>query len=97
MNQQPQNDYPQSITLLRLYQKQSKAGQTYFSGTVGAVRYALIKTKFEDNGEAVWELKISPHKKESAPGQYQQPRPQQAAPQQPAQRRYEDFSSEFEG
>jgi hypothetical protein len=60
------NSYGPSFTAAKLYRKPSKNGGTYFTGRMGGVKVALLKSKdTTDDGEEVWNLVFS----EAAPYQ----------------------------
>ena len=55
-----------SFTAAKLYRKQSKTGGTYFTGRLGGVKVALIKSnETADDGGEIWSLLFS----EAAPWQ----------------------------
>jgi hypothetical protein len=71
------NDYGPSFRLARLFRKQSKAGQTYFSGRMGFGRVTVLKSKeVTEDGAEIWNLVVS-----EAPQQKQEDRPASGSPE----------------
>ena len=54
-------DYGPSFRACKLYRRTSKAGATYFTGRLGFLKIALVKSKTEvgDHGADVWSLMVS--------------------------------------
>ena len=53
-------DYKPSFTAARMYRKKSKTGATYFTGRMGSVKLALLKSKeAADDGSEIWNLVFS--------------------------------------
>lgn len=51
------NDYGPSLTALKLYKKTSAKGTTYFTGRMGMLKVALLKSsETADNGDEIWNL-----------------------------------------
>jgi hypothetical protein len=47
------------VVLCRLYRNISSYGNTYFSGPMGGVKLALLKTRdVSDTGQEIWELVV---------------------------------------
>lgn len=99
-NKQYENN---DISVFKMYEKTSKAGNVYFSGTLGSCRCSLVKSKFTtDDGTPVWTFRLSPSTKNNAQQQNQQPQQQQRPVSKPVQQprvqdEDEDFLSEFVG
>ena len=54
------SDYGPSFTAAKLYRKTSKTGSTYFTGRMGSVKVALLKSKeAADDGGEIWNLVFS--------------------------------------
>ena len=52
--------YKPSFSAARLYRKTSKTGATYFTGRMGGVKVALLKSKdAADDGGEIWNLVFS--------------------------------------
>ena len=73
------SNYGPSVTVAKLYERQSASGNTYFAGRWGLCGVVLFKTQeVSDSNQAVWVLKVS-----EPPKQGGNQRPQQ--PQRPAE------------
>lgn len=65
-------DYGPQISAGRLYERTSANGNVYISGRLGPLRLTLLRSKETgDNGETIWELKLS----EAPPYQPREPEP----------------------
>ena len=54
------NEYPPSVTVGRLYERTSAAGNTYISGFFGSMKITLLKSKDADaEGNPIWNLVIA--------------------------------------
>lgn len=52
--------YAPSITATKLYERTSTKGNTYFSGRLGGLRIAIIKTaEVDETGNPIWLLRLS--------------------------------------
>lgn len=52
--------FPPSVTAFRVYERTSAKGKSYFSGTWGGVRVAILKTAETDrDGNPIWEVRLS--------------------------------------
>ncbi len=51
------SNYGQSLTALRLYKRTSQKGSTYFTGRMGLLKVALLKSnETTDDGCEIWNL-----------------------------------------
>lgn len=51
------NDYGPSLTALKLYKRTSQKGSTYFTGRMGMLKVALLKSsETTDDGCEIWNL-----------------------------------------
>ena len=78
-------DYGPSFTAAKLYRKTSAKGITYFTGRLGGVKVALLKSKeTADDGGEIWNLIFSeaqPYKpRDEARAESQAPPPSLAPP-----------------
>lgn len=52
--------HPPSFTAAKLYERTSAKGNQYFSGRLGGIRLAIVKTtETDDKGNPVWLLRMS--------------------------------------
>jgi hypothetical protein len=53
------SNFPPSVPLAKLYEKQSQKGTQYFVGRLGAAKVIFLKTQeTSESGEAVWQLSV---------------------------------------
>src|SRR5688572_3608650 len=54
------SDYPDSITMAKLFERVSAKGNIYFSGRLGLLNIAIFKTQeVSETGQAIWVMKAS--------------------------------------
>lgn len=64
------NDFPPSVTVGKLYERTSAAGNQYISGFFGSMKITLLKSKDADaEGNPIWNLVIAAAPPRNADGQ----------------------------
>ncbi len=78
MTDKNSNRFPPSITATKLYEKTSAKGNPYLTGRWGNLRVAVLKTQNQDDdGNAIWEMRLSAAPPTTARAKSQEVEPRQ--------------------
>lgn len=77
--------FPASVPLCRLYERQSKQGNSYLTGRLGSAKIVVLKSNDKgDDGAPIWNVLLSPAPQKPAaekPANPGEPRPEGQAAQ----------------